>query len=309
MNTIMNLNVIIRLILALLLSLGLAFHGYKKKSLDISGCIAAVIVGFISFATSYRYGLILILFYYTSSKLTKVKEDVKAKLESNYMLGGQRNWVQVFANSILATIIGLIYMIYIGEEIHISYNKHDTSKSLLSSFLSTMYVAHYSCASADTWASEVGILSKTKPRLVTSLFLRIVPHGTNGGMTPLGTIFSGLGGTFIGLIYYTFSIFIDKKINSKQYPMIIVGLICGVLGSLFDSILGATLQASYYSKDKKCIVKTKEEIKNDSSVVKICGVDILSNEAVNFVSIALTMIVSIYISPKVFCFFDSNQCI
>ena len=128
-------------------------------------------------------------------------------------------------------------------------------------------------------------------------------------MTLLGTIFSGLGGTFIGLIYYIFSILIDTKTINPQYPMIIVGLICGVLGSLFDSILGATLQASYYSKDKNCIVKTKEEIKLDSSVEKICGIDILSNEAVNFISIALTMIVSIYISPKVFCFFFFFLCI
>ena len=161
----LNTTIITRLLLALLISLGLAGHGYKKKSLDISGCFAAIFVGFISFATSYRYGLILILFYYTSSKLTKVKEDVKAKLESNYMIGGQRNWIQVFANSILATIIGLLYMIYIGEEIHILYNKNDISKSMLGSYLSTLYVAHYSCASADTWASEVGILSKSKPRL------------------------------------------------------------------------------------------------------------------------------------------------
>ena len=101
----------------------------------------------------------------------------------------------------------------------------------------------------------------------------------------------------------------DKLIRCPQYPIIIVSLICGVLGSLFDSILGATLQASYYSEDKKCIIKTKEEIKNDSSVEKICGIDILSNEAVNFVSIALTMIASLYISPKVFSYFDSNQCI
>lgn len=125
-------------------------------------------------------------------------------------------------------------------------------------------------------------------------------------MSTLGTIFSALGGSFIGTIWTVFGLY--TKSNSPQYPMIIVGLFCGVLGSLFDSILGATLQASYYSKDKKCIVKTKQEIKNDQSVALICGVDILSNEAVNLLSILLTMIASLYISPRVFCYFDRNQC-
>jgi len=314
---ILSNSLMIRLLLSVLLSLGLALHGYRKKSLDYTGCFAAIFVGFVSFATSYRFGLILILFYYTSSKLTKVKEDVKAKLESNYMQGGQRNCIQVFANSILATIIALMYIFYIGDDTHMSFsNTHDTvkltilsiSKSTLGSYLSSMYVAHYACASADTWASEVGILSKTNPRLVTTLFIRTVPHGTNGGMSILGTVMSGLGGAFIGFVFWICSSLVGTKPDSPQHPIIVVGLICGVLGSLFDSILGATLQASYYSKDRKCIVKTKQEIKEDKSVVLICGIDVLSNEAVNVVSILLTMIVSLYISPRVFCFFDTYQC-
>lgn len=286
-------NIMIRILLAIIISIGLAYHGHRKKSLDISGCIAAIIVGFIAFATSYRFGFILILFYYTSSKLTKVKEDVKKRLESNYLQGGQRNYIQVFANSLLATIIAIIYMYYIGEDKHMSFNNNN-----FSSYLSTLYVSHYSCAAADTWASELGILSKESPRLL--LFFRKVPHGTNGGMSMLGTLASGAGGAFVGFIYWICSYFIDTKVESPQYPMIIVGLLCGVLGSLFDSILGATLQASYYSKDKKQIIKTKEEINKDPSVIVVCGIDVLSNEAVNAISIFLTMLVSIIISPAIF---------
>ena len=70
-------------------------------------------------------------------------------------------------------------------------------------------------------------------------------------------------------------------------------LVFGV-SSMIDSILGATLQATYYHKEKKCIVKhvgTKR-----LSIELICGMDVLSNEAVNFISIAISMSISIVLS-------------
>ena len=55
----------------------------SKEELDLSGACAAVCVGFVSFAVSYRMGTILIVFYYTGSKITKVREDIKERLEAD----------------------------------------------------------------------------------------------------------------------------------------------------------------------------------------------------------------------------------
>ncbi len=55
---------------------------------------------------------------------------------------------------------------------------------------------HMACCLGDTFASEIGILSKSTPRLVTTW--RKVPPGTNGGMTLLGTLASACGGALIG---------------------------------------------------------------------------------------------------------------
>src|SRR5260370_8225741 len=52
------------------------------------------------------------------------------------------------------------------------------------------------CCLGDTIASEIGILSKSTPRLATTW--RKVPPGTNGGMTILGTLGSAFGGALIG---------------------------------------------------------------------------------------------------------------
>lgn len=300
----------IRIFLASIISFALAYHGYKKKSLDVSGSAAAVAVGFVSFACSYRFGVILILFYYTSSKLTKVKETVKAVLEDGYLDGGQRNWIQVLANSLLSTCVAVVYFIYIGEDININYHNtnagnsmvsvmgHSMSKDHLASQLSCMYLAHYACCTADTWASEIGILSTSQPRLVTSFFIRSVPHGTNGGVSWEGTLASALGGAFIGLVSLAFSYLNDS--SSMQYGLLAIGLISGISGSLFDSLLGATCQATYYSKDRRCIIKDRQKHANDKSIVVVCGIDLLSNETVNFISIAMTMLLILCIAPFFF---------
>jgi uncharacterized membrane protein len=105
---------------SLCMLLSSAPSGMRKRSLSKSGGIAAFFVGFVSLAISYRFGLILLLFYYTSSSMTKYKESQKAKLESNYQFGGQRDAIQVLANSFLGTLVAIVYYLYLGEDTHVS---------------------------------------------------------------------------------------------------------------------------------------------------------------------------------------------
>jgi uncharacterized membrane protein len=63
--------VAVRVALAAVIAVVLARHGLRKKSLSPSGARAAFAVGFTSFAMSYRFGVVLIAFYYSSSRLTK----------------------------------------------------------------------------------------------------------------------------------------------------------------------------------------------------------------------------------------------
>ncbi len=311
--------IIVRYVLALAVALLLSFHGLSKKSLNFSGATAAIFVGFLSFASSYRFGIILILFYYVSSKLTKYKENAKSLLEENYAKGGERNYAQVLASSVLATIVAVVYFTWCGEDDHVSFGPSSgvdlnifgwfsISQSAFRSYLWSIYVAHYATATADTWASELGVLSKSRPRLVTSFFLRSVPPGTNGGMSVLGTTASAAGGLFIGLIFWLGSLLLQST-EASQFPMVAFGTVCGILGSLIDSLLGATLQATYFSVDRKCIVKAAQRKgTNDPSIKVICGMDILSNEAVNLISILITMVLALWIAPNLFCWIDSNQC-
>ena len=232
--------------------------------------------------------------------------------------------MQVFASSILATTVGIAFYLLCGEDQHISFGEPADStnnlalfgftmnKSTLAAYLWAIYIAHYCTANADTWASELGVLSKNEPRLVTTLFLRKVPRGTNGGMSTFGTAASGAGGLFIGAIFYVCSLshMVGGPVVAAQYPVLVYSLLCGLLGSLVDSLMGATLQATYFSTERKCIVKHggATETARDKSIVRICGADLLSNEAVNFWSIFVTMVLSVWLAPNVYCWVDGAQC-
>jgi len=102
----------------------------------------------------------------------------------------------------------------------------DFVNNYYASLLGISVMASFACVNGDTWASELGILSKTDPVLITDLSKK-VPKGTNGGVSQWGLFVSFAGGIFIGLFYYVATlIFIDRDLlidSPPQYPMILLG--------------------------------------------------------------------------------------
>jgi len=73
--------------------------------------------------------------------------------------------------------------------------------------------------------------------------------GTNGGVSVAGTLSSAVGGSIVGLAYYITVLLCGREavmeVNTPpQWPLLIVTTLAGLLGSLIDSLLGATLQYS-----------------------------------------------------------------
>ena len=125
------------------------------------------------------------------------------------------------------------------------------------------------------------------PVLVTQPW-RTVPKGTNGGMSLTGTTASVLAGLFMGVVFWASGPARDQDAPS-QLPLVWIGAGAGFFGSLLDSLLGATVQATYYDEDKKQIVEhAPGGAAAGAAVVRVCGTAVLSNEMVNAVSVAAT---------------------
>ena len=70
-----------RVACAAALAFWMSRRGLAKKSLDTAGAVTAFCVGFLCLAASWRCGVCLFVFYFTSSRVTKIGSARKQKLE------------------------------------------------------------------------------------------------------------------------------------------------------------------------------------------------------------------------------------
>eukprot|EP00808_Paulinella_micropora_P003904 g10036.t1 len=254
----------LRIACALLVASLLAMRGLRKKSLSRSGAVAAFIVGAVSVGCAWRYGMTLLLFYYSSSLLTKFKSDIKARLEEGVTVGteGERTATQVLSCSLLAVLCCVFNCVTAGPygPGQADMAGPDTAAARLWLTLELAYMTHFAVCTGDTWASELGILSSRPPIIITTL--QKCPPGSNGGVSALGTLASVGGGLFIGLVYACFAwleglnLLVYSSLGQNPASTVhsltrqvlllaLAGSLAGFLGSLIDSLFGATMQVSY----------------------------------------------------------------
>lgn len=283
---------LIQSLIAALISSLIAIRSYRRKSLDLSGALAGFLVMTVHLAVGYRFGAMLLVFFFTSSKLTKIGEEKKRLVDADFKEGGQRNWIQVLFNSGIATIMALIIWKQIGWEVKCL----DSKESALITSLMGGIIGHYSCCNGDTWSSELGVVSDAQPRLITNF--KPVRRGTNGGVTKTGLLAAIAAGSVVGLTFVIVGFFTTKCTTSvalKQLLVVPLSAIAGLLGSVIDSLLGATLQFSGF-----CSVRNKVVGKPGPTVKKISGISILDNNGVNLVSILLTTLLTSFACVYIF---------
>ncbi|XP_058806799.1 transmembrane protein 19 isoform X2 [Phymastichus coffea] len=265
-----------RWLAAFLIPILCALWGLKQKSIDKTGAFLGFLMGFILTLTSLTHVACLMAFFFTSSKATKFRLDRKKKIEE-LRDGGKRNWIQVLCNGGMASQLAILYLLDVG----CGERPIDFDKDYRSSWLSMGIMGAMACCNGDTWASEIGtVVGNSDPFLITTR--KRVPRGTNGGVSWVGLLVSALGGLVVGLFHYVTVLYtVDSavlELSTPQWPIIVLGGIGGLLGSIVDSILGATLQYSGMN-DKGIIVE-----RPGKGVKHISGRQILDNHSVNLLS-------------------------
>lgn len=188
-----------------LIALLFAAVAYRTRSLDFFGTVAASLAALsILHFESLRWFLILLLFFAIGTLSTKFCSRTKEKMNLGHEVRGYRN---VVANGLIAVA---------GAYLH--------------NF--PFYLGAIAAVTADTLSCEIGELSKTRPRMVTTF--RPAKRGTNGAVSPLGEGAALLAGLIIG----GFAVLL----GFGGPNLLGVSAVASLVGSNFDSLLGATIE-------------------------------------------------------------------
>ncbi len=255
----MILRLLLQLISGTALSDLVSILAYRFKLLTLDGALSAFLLGSIIFGTGgVTFALPLLFFFFSSSLLSKYKQGKKTEYKTIFEKTGARDKNQVLANGSLAGILCFIYLLF-------------PSSSIYSAYLSSL-----AAVTADTWGTEIGILSPSAPLSLKS-FKRVSP-GSSGGISLLGTISS-----FCGSFFLVLSGFIP---GVSPFPLrlnaFLIIILAGFSGSLIDSLLGAYLQAQYLCP--VCHKITEKKAHCGLETKRVSGISWLNNDWVNFLS-------------------------
>ncbi|KAE9410906.1 hypothetical protein BT96DRAFT_961594 [Gymnopus androsaceus JB14] len=263
----------------------LSLHGLRKKSLSPGGALAAFVVGLLMMAGGLKFfGISL------------------NQLEDGYHEAGYRSGWQVISNSFAAFIACVLWnALFSPDSLQaalVSLLGPEFTQSLYGDgswcpidkdiaggwsracILAALGLADiFSCCLGDTLASELGVLSRSKPILITTF--KPVPPGTNGGMSLGGTLASVVGGTIMGLTTGACLILESSKCRETWMPIVLTMTLFGAIG-------GGAGSLTKFSESKKLILQ--DESTPTGPIKVISGINILTNNQVNVVSSVFTSI-------------------
>jgi uncharacterized protein (TIGR00297 family) len=252
---------------AQLFSLLVGIIAYKRRSVSISGLVSLLVISAL-FIWLDHIDLLVVMFamFASSSLLSHYKKSEKKEFDEIVSKTGPRDYIQAISNLGIATFLLILYQ-FIPSEVFIA-----------------ALIGSVAAANADSWASEIGGISKKKPVLITTF--KPVDKGISGGVTYPGTIGGIAGSLFIvciGVIFLNLSSSFTGSITFLFWS----SFIAGILGFIFDSYIGAVYQSLYKNTTKEGFTENNE---GEKELVK--GFSWINNDVVNFLTTLFAAIIA-----------------
>ncbi|OAV42812.1 hypothetical protein A3850_016395 [Lewinella sp. 4G2] len=242
----------------------------------------------VTFSIGSFYLLPLLVFFGSSTLIGKFLPSQQVAADDNH--GKARNAIQVLANGGLYAIVAILSYLHVlradkelGDIILMVPTTPDDA------YYYALYVLA-AIATADTWSSEVGqYFSQPTYDLLRG---KKVPPGLSGGVSVSGSV-AGLAGSFLIALLSL----IDPRLTGSQVLMITCA---GFLGMLIDSLLGASLQSTYYDSQRDLLLDSQL---TGSTLAR--GYAWMTNDLVNLLALAIGLLVWYFLLYPFFLGFSS----
>ena len=240
-----------------LLASVIAAIAWRARALASSGAVAAVAVGTAAVSAGWDWGILLVIYFVSSSALSRFRSREKDVATAGRVeKSGHRDAVQVLANGGLFALGAVAYAIEPRAIWQVAG------------------AGALAASAADTWATEIGVLASGKPRSI--LGFRPVEAGVSGGVSVQGTTAAFAASAAIALV---------ARLLGWPSAAAVAALVGGVLGSFLDSVLGAAAQSRRHCP--ACDQPTEARVHRCGTATRhVGGFAWLDNDGVNLLATA-----------------------
>ena len=252
------------------LSIVVTLVSYRFKAISFSGAWGIVVIGTIVFGLGgILFAVPLIFFFISSSLFTSIKTLGKTRTLKILHKSGPRDFRQVMANGGIGALFVIVYFL---------------TGNIVWFF---PYLASLCEAASDTWATELGTLHPDSP--VSIVTLKKVEPGQSGGITLLGTL-AAIAGSLVTMFVARPFGFLNPELIHFSTKFWLIAANCGLAGSLFDSVLGGSIQAQYRCSNCRHIVEQSSHCNQPATLVR--GFGVIGNDFINFTSATFAALAS-----------------
>jgi uncharacterized protein (TIGR00297 family) len=230
----------------------IAIAAYRLRALDAGGALAALVVGCATYGALGPPGAaVLLAFFVTSLAFSRLGRARKAQLLVDVGKTGPRDGTQVLANGGVAAVCALLAL-------------------WIDARYAVAFAGAFAAATADTWGTELGTLSREEPRSI--LGLKPIAAGLSGGITRAGMLAQISGALCIALV--------AELLQPHAFVAVAAG---GLAGALIDSLVGASLQSLRWCPNCKRATEREPHVCG-ANTTPLRGLSWIGNDGVNFVS-------------------------